>query len=60
MCIAQLFDSITLVTTEPPAARDVMDMLTGHGRLVGTLVCVCEAVMTVFPKYLLSLDTKRK
>ena len=27
MCIAQLFYSITLVTTEPPAARDVMNML---------------------------------
>ena len=28
--------------------------------MVGTLVCVCEAVMTVFPNGLLSLDTKRK
>ena len=26
----------------------------------GGLVCVCEAVMTVFPNGLLSLDTKRK
>ena len=26
----------------------------------GDLVCVCEAVMTVFPKDSLSLDTNRK
>ena len=32
MHIAQLLDIITLVTTKPPAARDVRGMWTGHNR----------------------------